>query len=83
MSMHPNDRRDASPAERPATEKPSVVDLVTDPEKFDQWQRQREREEARGEGPADHPADHPDRRSDSGRSSGDPRDAPPGPGRPA
>ena len=26
--------------------KPSVIDLVTDPEKFDQWQRQRERDEA-------------------------------------
>ncbi len=27
-------------------DKPSIVDLVTDPERFDQWQRQREREEA-------------------------------------
>lgn len=29
-----------------ASRKPSVIDLVTDPEKFDQWQRQRERDEA-------------------------------------
>jgi hypothetical protein len=35
------------------TDKPSVVDLVTDPEKFDQWQRQREREEAAGNPPTD------------------------------
>ncbi|QCN97227.1 hypothetical protein D3093_18330 (plasmid) [Azospirillum argentinense] len=30
--------------------KPSVIDLVTDPEKFDQWQRQRERDEASSDG---------------------------------
>lgn len=29
-----------------SSRKPSVIDLVTDPEKFDQWQRQRERDEA-------------------------------------
>ena len=35
MPTHRDDRTDG----------PSVVDLVTNPEKFDQWQRQREREE--------------------------------------
>lgn len=65
MPMHRNDRRETSPAE-----KPSVVDLVTDPEKFDQWQRQREREEAR-----DDRADP--ERPEAGRSSGDPREPPP------
>ncbi|MDQ2102550.1 hypothetical protein [Azospirillum isscasi] len=35
------------PAQRDdGSRKPSVIDLVTDPEKFDQWQRQRERDEA-------------------------------------
>ena len=29
------------------TDKPSIVDIVTHPEKFDTWQRQREREEAK------------------------------------
>lgn len=52
------------------TEKPSVIDLVTDPEKFDQWQRQREREEAAGRR-----SDLPGR--DGGRDGGDPRDSPP------
>ncbi len=35
------------PAQRDdGNRKPTVIDLVTDPEKFDQWQRQRERDEA-------------------------------------
>ncbi|MBK3776195.1 hypothetical protein JJL56_02400 [Azospirillum sp. YIM DDC1] len=35
------------PAQRDdGNRKPSVIDLVTDPEKFDQWQRQQERDEA-------------------------------------
>ncbi|GEO41313.1 hypothetical protein GGE65_005431 [Skermanella aerolata] len=29
------------------TDKPSIVDIVTHPEKFDTWQRQREREEGK------------------------------------
>ncbi|MBP2312847.1 hypothetical protein [Azospirillum soli] len=33
-------------------DKPSIVDLVTDPERFDQWQRQREREEAADKRPS-------------------------------
>ncbi len=61
------------PADRPdnhdsRTQKPSVIDLVTDPEQFDKWQRQREREEASD-----------DRATDPGGHSGrgdDPRDAP-------
>jgi len=41
------------------TEKPSVVDLVTNPEKFDKWQRQREREEKGGapKEPQDRPSE--------------------------
>jgi len=55
----PNDRN------KP-TEKPSIVDLVTDPERFDQWQRQREREEAADK----RPSPSSDRRSDDrGRDS--------------
>jgi hypothetical protein len=42
MPSHQDDRKDDR------TSKPSVVDLVTNPEKFDQWQRQREREEKAG-----------------------------------
>ncbi|WP_454017761.1 hypothetical protein [Azospirillum sp. Marseille-Q6669] len=39
------------PAQRDdGNRKPSVIDLVTDPEKFDQWQRQRERDEATDKG---------------------------------
>lgn len=49
------------------TEKPSVIDLVTDPEKFDQWQRQRERDEAADNRNKDN------RDSGAGRDSGDPR----------
>jgi len=63
MPTHHVDRSDA----------PSVVDLVTDPEKFDRWQRQREREEA-GDGLPTHtdrqhcqrpkrPSDHLSKRS--------------------
>jgi hypothetical protein len=29
------------------TDKPSIVDIVTHPEKFDTWQRQRKQEEAK------------------------------------
>ena len=29
------------------TDKPSIVDIVPHPEKFDTWQRQREQEEAK------------------------------------
>jgi hypothetical protein len=29
------------------TDKPSIVDIVTHPEKFDTWQRHREREEGK------------------------------------
>ena len=50
------------------TEKPSVIDLVTDPEKFDQWQRQREREEATDDRNRD------TRDSGRNRDDGDPRD---------
>ena len=50
------------------TEKPSVIDLVTDPEKFDQWQRQREREEATDDRNRD-PRDSGSNR-DSGSSRG-------------
>lgn len=41
MSTQPDDPAD----------KPSILDLVTDPEKFDRWQRKREREEAEGGAP--------------------------------
>lgn len=74
------------PADRDdRTRKPSVIDLVTDPEQFDRWQRQREREEAsddrapepgnrpgRGDGPGNGPGNG---RGDD-RSGGDPRDIP-------
>ncbi|WP_448205977.1 hypothetical protein [Azospirillum sp. sgz302134] len=50
------------------TDKPSVIDLVTDPEKFDQWQRQREREEA-----SDSRSPDDSSRNDR-RQTGDPRD---------
>lgn len=52
------------------SQKPSVIDLVTDPEKFDQWQRQRERDEASSDG---------DRGQERGR--GDDRGGEPGRGR--
>lgn len=54
-------------------DKPSIVDLVTDPERFDQWQRQREREEAGDKRPpsSDRPAsDRPaSDRDERGRDS--------------
>ena len=65
------------------TEKPSVIDLVTDPEKFDQWQRQREREEATDHRNKDNRSNQDSRdtggrdsggRESAGRESGDPRD---------
>ncbi|HYG86927.1 MAG TPA: hypothetical protein VD978_11775 [Azospirillum sp.] len=52
------------------TDKPSVIDLVTDPEKFDQWQHQREREEAADNQPTD------DGRENR-RPTEEPRDRPP------
>ncbi len=58
------------------TEKPSVIDLVTDPEKFDQWQSQREREEATDDRNKDNRGDRDTggRDSGGGRESSDPRD---------
>ncbi|WP_247890111.1 hypothetical protein [Azospirillum brasilense] len=47
--------------------KPSVIDLVTDPEKFDQWQRQRERDEASSDGDRRREGE-PGREPDRGRS---------------
>lgn len=35
------------------SEKPSAIDLITDPDKFDRWQRQREREEVADDRTAD------------------------------
>lgn len=59
--------------EKPSTEKPSIVDLVTDPERFDQWQRQREREEAADKRPPSSDRTSSDRppsgRDDLGRDS--------------
>lgn len=51
--------------------KPSVLDLVTDPETFDQWQRQREREEA-----ADSRGKPSGRNGDETGRDEDPRDTP-------
>jgi len=53
------------PTDKPSPDKPSIVDLVTDPERFDQWQRQRQQEEAADKGPTS-PDRHPD---DRGRDS--------------
>lgn len=69
MSLQPS-RLQASPGENGRKDSPSVADLVTDPDKFDRWQRERASEERRQE------SDRDDTRGPDPRSS-DPRDQPP------
>ncbi|AWK85548.1 hypothetical protein [Azospirillum thermophilum] len=68
MSPQPS-RLQASPGETGRKDSPSVADLVTDPDKFDRWQRERAHEERRQE------SDRTDQRTDERGS--DPRDQPP------